>query len=111
MHVLVTYKNEEDKIKNESAGVATTFFPLSVFGDYSRRSSAANSTVPSETWANFKLLQDLRIVLIFCKNEEDLTKSESARVVTTLNEEATTQHESARVVSTLNVVFQTLEGS
>ena len=27
MHALVTYENEEDQIKNESAGVATTFLP------------------------------------------------------------------------------------
>ena len=47
----VTYKNEEDQIKNEGARVATTFLPLQVYGDYSRRSIAANSTVPSENWA------------------------------------------------------------
>ena len=93
MHVLVTYKNEEDHIKNE-VGVATTFLLLSVFGDYSRRSSAANSTIPSESWAKFKLLQDLRIVLITCKTEEYLTRNESARVVTTVNTD-----------------FQTLKGS
>ena len=28
MHVLVTCKNEEDPMKNEFAGVATTFLPL-----------------------------------------------------------------------------------
>ena len=28
MHVLVTYKNEEDPIKNELARVATTFLPF-----------------------------------------------------------------------------------
>ena len=28
MHLLVTCKNEEDPMKNEFAGVATTFFPL-----------------------------------------------------------------------------------
>ena len=31
MHVLVTYKNEEDQIKNESARVATTFLPYCKF--------------------------------------------------------------------------------
>ena len=30
IHVLVTYKNEEDQIKNEAARVATTFLPLLV---------------------------------------------------------------------------------
>ena len=28
MHTLVTYKNEENQIKNEGAGMATTFLPL-----------------------------------------------------------------------------------
>ena len=28
MHVLITCKNEEDPMKNEFAGVATTFLPL-----------------------------------------------------------------------------------
>ena len=28
MHVLVTYKNEDDSYKNEGARVITTFFPL-----------------------------------------------------------------------------------
>ena len=28
MHVLVTYKNKKDQIKNEGARVATTFLPL-----------------------------------------------------------------------------------
>ena len=34
--LLDTYKNEEDLIKNEVARVATTFLPLSVYGDKGR---------------------------------------------------------------------------
>ena len=33
--------NEEDPIKTEGARVLTTFFPLQVYGDFSRRSMAA----------------------------------------------------------------------
>ena len=45
MHVLNTCKNEEDRIKNEGARVFTKFLPLLVYGDFSRRSRAANSAV------------------------------------------------------------------
>ena len=80
----VTYKNEEDQIKSESARVAATFLPLYVFGNYSRHSRAANSTVPSESWVKFKFNQAFMVVLITCKNENPI-KNESAREVTTLN--------------------------
>ena len=85
MHVLITYKNE-DQIKNESARVAPTFLPLLVFGNYSRHNSrAANSTVPSESWAKFKPIQAFMTVLITCKIEKVPIKNESTIVVTTLN--------------------------
>ena len=42
MHVLVTCKNKEDPIKDEGARVFTRFLPLQVYGDFSRRSRAAN---------------------------------------------------------------------
>ena len=84
MHVLVTCKNEVDQIKNEGARVFTRFLPLKVFGDFSRRSRAANSTVLGPIWPNFELVLDLIDVLITCKYEEDPTKNEGTRVVTTL---------------------------
>ena len=40
---LVICKNEEDPSKNEGTRVVTTFLPLQVYGDFSRRSMAANS--------------------------------------------------------------------
>ena len=43
--VLVTCKNEEDPMNNKGASVATTFFSLLVYGDFSRRSRAANSAI------------------------------------------------------------------
>ena len=42
MVVFVTCKNEEDPLNNESDRVVTTFLPLKVFGDFSRRSKVAN---------------------------------------------------------------------
>ena len=84
MHVLDTCKNEEDPIKNEGTRVFTRFLPLYVYGDFSRRSRAANSTVLGPIWPKFKLVRDVIDVLVSCKYEEDLIKNEGARVVTTL---------------------------
>ena len=81
MHVLVTYKNEEDQIKNESDRMATTFLP--VYGYYSRGSRAANSTVPIESWVKLELIKAFMAVHITCKNDEVPIKNENARVVTT----------------------------
>ena len=83
MHVLDTCKNEEDPIKNEGARVFTRFFPLKVYGDFSRRSRSANSAVHGRIWSNFELIQDFMVVLATCKNEDPI-KNEGARVFTTL---------------------------
>ena len=44
---------------------------------------AANSTVSDEILPKFKLVQSFMIVLFTCKNEEDPSKYEGTRVVTT----------------------------
>ena len=82
MHVLVTCKNEDDRFKNEVARVFTRFLPLLVYGDFSRRSRAANSAVLCPIWPNFELVRDVMYVLITCKYEEDPIKNEGARVFT-----------------------------
>ena len=82
MYILVICKNEDDSIKNERARVVTTFFPLQVYGDFSRRSRAANSAVLGPIWPDFELVPDVIDVLVTCKNKEDPIKNESARVVT-----------------------------
>ena len=84
MHVLDTCKNEEDPIKNEGARVFTRFLPLKVYGDFSRRSRAANSAVLGPIWQNFELVRDVMNVLVTCKYEEYPMKNEGARVDTTL---------------------------
>ena len=83
MHVLTTCKNENDRIKNEGARVFTRLLPLQVYGDFSRRSRAANSAVLGPIWPNFKLVRDVMDVLDTCKYEEDPIKNEGARVFTT----------------------------
>ena len=82
MHVLLTCKFEVDQIKNEGARVFTRFLPL--YGDFSRRSRAANSAVLGLIWPNFELVRDVMDVLVTCKYEEYPIKNEGARVVTTL---------------------------
>ena len=84
MHVLLTCKNEEDQIENDGARLFTIFPPLYVYGDFSSRSRAANSAVHSPIWSYFEPVQDLMVVLLTCKNEEDPIKSRGARMFTTL---------------------------
>ena len=74
MDILVTWKNEENPIKNEGTRVVTTFLPLYVYGDFSRCSKAAKSPVPGQIWPNLEPIQDFIVVLITCKNEEDQIK-------------------------------------
>ena len=85
MHVLDTCKNEEDPIKNEGARLLTRFLPLLVYGDFFRRSRAANSAVLGPIWPNFELVRYIMDVLVTCKDEEDPIKNEGARVDTTFS--------------------------
>ena len=62
--ILVTSKYEEDPIKIKGPIVATT-----QNNDFSR---AANSTVRGRM--KFELIQDIIVVLVTCKNEEDSTE-------------------------------------
>ena len=63
----------------------TSFSPLSVYGDFSRRSRAANSAVLGPILPNFELVRDVMNVLVTCKYEEDQIINESARVDTTFS--------------------------
>ena len=83
MHVLATCKNEEDTIKNER--VVTTFLPLRVYWDFSRRSRTGYSAVRDRIRPNFELFKDFMDFLLTCKNEEDTMKIEGPTVATTLN--------------------------
>ena len=85
MHVLDTCKNEEDPIKNEGARLLTRFLPLKVYGDFFRRSRAANSVVLGPIWPNFELVRYIMDVLVTCKYKEDPIKNEGARVDTTFS--------------------------
>ena len=75
MRVLVTCKNEDDRFNNGVARVFTRFLPLQVYGDFSRRSRAANSAVLGPIWPNLELIRDVMYVLVTCKYEEDPIKN------------------------------------
>ena len=74
---LFTCKIKEDPIKNEGTRVVTT-----IAINFFRCSRAANSIIGDGTLTKFKLLQAFIVVLVICKNEDQL-KIESTRVVTT----------------------------
>ena len=79
---IVTCKNEQDSIKNESTRVLTTFLPLKVYGDFFRRSRVANSADPCPILPNFEPIQAFIAVIVTCKNKEGPMKNGSARVLT-----------------------------
>ena len=54
-------------------------------GIFSKRSRAANSAVHGRIRLNSEFVQDFMVVLLTCKNEEDLIKNEGARVLTRLS--------------------------
>ena len=83
MVVLVTCKSEEDLSKNEGSREVATFLPLCLWGFF-KRSGAANSSVPGLIMTNFEHIRDFMIVLVTYKNEEDSSKNEGSRVVTTV---------------------------
>ena len=80
MVALVTCKNEEDPIKNEGARVVTTMLH---YPSILRCSRAANSLIGDGILTKFKLICAFIVVLLICKNEYDLFKFESTKVVTT----------------------------
>ena len=64
MVFLITCKNEEDPIKTEGVRVLTTFSPLKVYVDFSRRPRAANSAVLGPIWPNFNSYEILWLSLL-----------------------------------------------
>ena len=48
-------------------------------------SRAANSTVQGRIWLKFELTQDVMVILVTSKNEDDPIKIEGARVATLQN--------------------------
>ena len=88
MYVLITCKYEKDPIKNSQENVMTSFFPLDahidVYGNFFRRSRAANSVIGGPISPKFELIQDIMHVLITCKFEKDRINSNREKVVTSI---------------------------
>ena len=84
MYVLITCKYEKDPIKNSWENVMTSFFPLWVYGNFFRRSRAANSVVGGQIWLKFELIRDIMHVLITCKFEKDWINSKGEKVLTSI---------------------------
>ena len=87
----VTSKNGEEPSKNEGTRVVITFLPFKVYGDFSRRSRAAYSSVPGRILQNYEPMRDKTIVLITCKFKEEpikmkeLEMSQDSPFITLLN--------------------------
>ena len=64
--------------QNEGAWVLTTLYVY-----FFKRSRAANSAVGDGIWQKLKLIHAFIVVLITCKNDEDSSKTESTRLLTT----------------------------
>ena len=58
---------------------------IKVYGDFSRRSRAANSAGLGRIWPNFELVRDIMVVLFTCKYEEDSIKNAGTSVFTTFS--------------------------
>ena len=74
---MITCKYEEDPIKNKGANVLARLYDI-----FFRRSRAIYSEVSSGILPKFELIQGFIVVLVTCKNQEDPTKNEGARVLT-----------------------------
>ena len=79
MVVLVTWKNEKDPIKMKALEWSQHFIH-----QFLRCSRTPNSIIGDGILTGFKLIQAFIVVLLICKNEYDLLKNESTRVVATI---------------------------
>ena len=75
MYVINTCKYEKDPIKNSREKVETSFFQLETYGDFFKRSRAANSSVGGPIRLKFELIRALMHVFITCKYEKDRMKN------------------------------------
>ena len=76
MVVLHTSNNKEDPIKNKGARVLTRLYVV-----FSDAQGQANSEVSSGILPKFELIQAFIVVLVTCKNEDQI-KNEGARGLT-----------------------------
>ena len=82
MYVINTCKYEKDPIKNDREKVETSFFPLYAYGDFFRRSRAANSLFGGPIRLKFELVRALMHAFVTCKYEKDRMKNSREKVET-----------------------------
>ena len=83
MVVLVICKNKEEPIKNEGARVVTTLFIIFSDAQGELTPNSVMESYPNSILPKFKLIRAFIVGLVICKNEEDPSKIEGTRVVTT----------------------------
>ena len=71
MYVVVLCKYGKDLIKNRGDNAWTTFSPHKVYGDFFKRSRAANSAARGRIWLNLELNRDLVYVVVPSKYGKD----------------------------------------
>ena len=74
MHVIITCKYEQDRIKNSREKMATPFFSIITL-------SVAMVT-SCRNWPNLKIIQALTYVIVTCKYEIDPIKNSREKVAT-----------------------------
>ena len=79
---LLLARMKKDPIKNECLRMQTRFSPLKVYGNFFKRSRAANSAVHGRILPNFELVRGIMVTFLTCKYEEDPNKNEGAIVLT-----------------------------
>ena len=84
MPVLVTNNFDDDSIKKERASMETAFSHY-VYGNFFRRSRAANAVVSGPIWPKFELFRDFMHVLFTCKYEKDRIKNNREKVETSFS--------------------------
>ena len=67
MAVLVTWKNEEDLMKNNKVNAWTPFSHYKSMGIFFKRSRADNSTARGRICLNFELVRALMNVVVPCE--------------------------------------------
>ena len=80
MVALITFKIAENPIENEGASLRVV---TALYIKFFRCARTANSVVGDGIWSKFKVIQAFMVVLITCKNEEDLFKNEGSNEVKT----------------------------
>ena len=85
MAVLVTWKNEEDLIKNNKVNAWTTFSPYKSMGIFFKRSRADNYTASGRIWLNFELVRALINVVVPCEYGKDLIENSGDNAWTTFS--------------------------